>query len=136
MGDNLFTDVFPTDTGAVINDKYTSKIKSPVYTPSDRCPTLLELVDMSKANRLISEIQKSTVQDEEKEFLIEAARRHSVFHYENIADYYVHASHEMQHLMEKSALVIIDFDKAIQYGYTSLSLEVAQQYLNTYRDEK
>jgi len=31
--------------------------------------------------------------------------------------------------MEKSALIIIDFDKAIEYGYTKLTDEIRDQYL-------
>jgi len=38
----------------------------------------------------------------------------------------------MQILMEKSALVIIDFDKAYQYGYTKLSFELANIYLDSH----
>ena len=69
---------------------------------------------------------------EEKMFLIDAARRHNVFNYEKIADYYAHSSPEMQHLMERSGLVIIDFEKAIQYGYVKLCDEIRKQYLEEY----
>jgi hypothetical protein len=31
--------------------------------------------------------------------------------------------------MEKSALIIIDFNKAIEYGYVQLNDEIAEQYL-------
>jgi hypothetical protein len=75
------------------------------------------------------------VSDEEKAFLIEAAKRHNVFNYKLIADYYAHASGEMQHLMEHSALVIIDFADAIQYGYVKLADEIQNQYLNEYDNE-
>jgi hypothetical protein len=34
--------------------------------------------------------------------------------------------------MEKSALVIIDFEKAIQLGYVVLSEEIKSQYLEEY----
>ncbi len=69
---------------------------------------------------------------EEKNFLMDAARRHNVFNYEKIADYYAHATHEMQQLMERSGLVIIDFEKAIQYGFVKLSEEIKTQYLTEY----
>ena len=59
--------------------------------------------------------------DEEKEFLIEAAKRHNRFNYRNIAEYYAQASPEMQQLMERSALVIIDIDDAIANGYATLN---------------
>jgi hypothetical protein len=87
---------------------------------------------MSKTNRLIREIKISNISDQEKVFLIEAAKRHTVFNYENIADYYSHASKEMQNLMERSALVIIDFELAIQLGYVRLSDEIRTQYLEEY----
>ena len=121
----LFDDQKPTND----DDKYTSKIKAPIYTPKNKQPHILELLDTSKARRLIYEIETSTLPDEEKRFLIEAAKRHNVFNYSKIADYYAHASKEMQHLMEHSALVIIDFEKAIEYGYVKLSDDITQQYL-------
>lgn len=111
------------------DDKYTAKIKAPIYEPKNKKPHILELLDNSKTKRLIYEIEMSNVDDSEKRFLIEAARRHYVFNYSKIADYYAHATPEMQHLMERSALVIIDFDKAIEYGYVKLSDEITQQYL-------
>jgi hypothetical protein len=123
------------DDGPKEESKYTSKIKAPVYEPKNRKPHVLELVDKSKANRLINEIRISNVSDEEKAFLIEAARRHNVFNYKLIADYYAHSSEEMQHLMEHSALVIIDFADAIQYGYVKLADEIQNQYLNEYDNE-
>ena len=112
--------------------KYTSKIKAPIYDPKNRQPNVFELVDTYKAQRLITEIKNSNVTDNEKVFLIEAAKRHNVFNYELCADYYAHASAEMQNLMERSALVIIDFEKAIQLGYVQLSDEIRSQYLEEY----
>ena len=50
-----------------------------------------------------------------------AATRHLVFNYARIADYYAHASKDVQKLMEQSALVIIDLDDAIANGYVKLS---------------
>ena len=50
-----------------------------------------------------------------------AAARHYRFNYKKIAEYYVEASEEMQRLMEKSALVLIDYDDAIKNGYVKLS---------------
>ena len=78
------------------------------------------------------EIDNSNLPIEEKNFLMDAARRHNVFNYEKIADYYAHASPEMQNLMERSALVIIDFEKAIQLGYVKLCDEIRNQYLEEY----
>lgn len=112
--------------------KYSTKIELPNYEPSKSKPHILELYDKTKTDRLIREIEASSLPDEEKKFLIQGAQRHIVFNYEKIADYYAHASKEMQHLMERSALVIIDFEKAVQYGYIKLCEEIRTQYLEEY----
>lgn len=130
---NLFGQEFAPDTK---NQKYSSKIEAPIYEPKNQKPHILELCDESKARRLIREIKASMIPDEEKEFLIKEAQRHVVFNYEKIADYYAHSSPEMQYLMEKSGLVIIDFDKAIQYGYVKLCDDIRKQYLEEYGDEE
>lgn len=114
------------------NQKYSTNVQSPIYEPKNKCPHLIELCDKSKTHRLMKEIEVSSVSYEEKMFLMDAARRHSVFNYEKIADYYAHATPEMQRLMERSALVIIDFEKAIEYGYVKLCDEIRKQYLIEY----
>lgn len=116
----------------VTDEKYTSKIKAPIYEPKHQKPHILELYNTSKTHRLIAKINQSNVTDEEKKFLIEAAKRHTIFHYENIADYYAHSTSEMQALMEESALVIIDFEKAIENGFVRLCEAIEKQYLEEY----
>lgn len=105
----------------IIDDKYTKTVKIPQYEITGDCPEIVDLYDELKTNELIEDIEKSSVSDDEKRFLIEAAKRHTVFNYRNIAEYYAHATPEMQRLMEKSALVIIDVDDAIANGYVQLS---------------
>ena len=112
--------------------KYSSKIEAPIYEPKNTKPHLMELVDKSKTHRLMKEIENSNLPYDEKMFLLDAARRHTVFNYEKIADYYAHSSKEMQNFMERSALVIIDFEKAIQLGYVKLCDEIRTQYLEEY----
>lgn len=126
---NLFGAEFAPDNE---NQKYSSKIEAPIYEPKNKKPHIVELVDKSKTKRLILEIENSSLPYEEKMFLVDAARRHNVFNYEKIADYYAHSSKEMQLLMEKSALVIIDFEKAIQLGYVKLCEDIKTQYLTEY----
>ena len=115
-----------------LDDKYTSKIKTPIYEPKNAKPRILELIDPTRTRELIHNIEKSNVTDREKAFLIEAARRHNIFNYSKIADYYSHATKEMQELMEQSALVIIDFNKAIEYGYVKLAEDIGDSYLTDY----
>ena len=111
-----------------LSDKYSNKVDTPIYEPKNRCPHILELVNVEKTKRLIREIEASSITDEEKTFLIEAAHRHSIFDYACIADYYAHATKEMQNLMEKSALVIIDFEKAIENGFVELNEKMKALY--------
>lgn len=115
--------------------QYSLKIEPPTYEPKYQKPHLLELVDKSKTKRLLKEIDQSNLPYDEKTFLMDAARRHNVFNYEKIADYYANSSPEMQRLMERSALVIIDFEQAIELGYVQLSEEIKKTYLNEYNDE-
>jgi len=126
---NLFGNEFKQDES---EKKYSSKIEAPIYEPKNTKPHILELCDKEKTRRLLRDIDNSNLPDHEKIFLIDAARRHNVFNYEKIADYYAHSSKEMQELMERSALVIIDFEKAIQLGYVKLCEEIRTQYLEEY----
>jgi hypothetical protein len=126
---NLFGSMFaPNDE----EKNYTTKIEVPTYEPNKSNTHILELYDKSKTDRLMREIENSDLSREEKTFLMNGAQRHIVFNYEKIADYYAHSSKEMQHLMERSALVIIDFEKAVQYGYVKLCDEIRTQYLEEY----
>lgn len=103
---------------------YTTKINIPQYEIKGEQPEINELIDIEKTNELIKEIDKSNITKEQKEFLIKAAQRHLSFNYSKIAEYYAHQDKEMQELMEKSALVIIDFDDAIKNGYAELKNEI------------
>lgn len=129
MSDQIFRQVNLFGQSEQTDTTYSKNIKAPTYEPSNKKPHLLELVDTAKTKQLIKEIEESRAEPEEKAFLIEAARRHSVFNYEKIADYYAHASVDVQHLMERSALVIIDFEKAIQSGFVRLCEKIKEQYI-------
>ena len=126
------TNLFGKEFSRKKEGKYNSKIESPLYEPKNKKPHIFELCDRSKTHRLIKEIESSGLDYEEKKFLVDAARRHNVFNYEKIADYYANSSLEMQNLMERSALVIIDFQKAIELGYVNLCEEIRNQYLEEY----
>lgn len=106
--------------------KYSRAIRVPQYEPSNVMPNLESVYDLTKYSKLIAKINKSGVSEEEKKFLKFAATRHIVFTYSKIADYYAHASKEMQELMEESALVILDMDDAIANGYVVLSEKMKQ----------
>lgn len=110
------------------SDKYSKKVSTPIYEPSGRPTSIYECFDNQKYLRMIRRIDASNLKEEEKTFLRLAASRHIVFNYEKIADYYACASKEMQDLMERSALVIIDFDKAIELGFVQLNEKMRRLY--------
>lgn len=110
------------DFAEEVKSLYSVETKTPIYEPLGLDITLKDCVDVSKVQQLIKDIDASKCSDEEKTFLKVAAYRHSAFNYKNVAEYYAaHASKEMQRLMEDSALVIIDFNKAIENGYVKLT---------------
>lgn len=115
------------------DEMYSRKIEAPIYTPSDEKPLLNDLYDDTKTKTLIADIQASTeLTQQEKEFLTIAAQRHSVLNFSNIADYYAHSSEAVQQLMEDSALIIIDYDRAIELGFVKLTNEIADLELQEY----
>ena len=124
------------DVAADSGNPYTQKVQIPVYEPTGEKPEVQSLFDDSKAVQLCEQITRSNLSTEEKMFLLAAANRHVVFNFEEIANYYANASVECQELMENSALVIIDFDKAIENGYVALSEKLSSQYSTEYPDEE
>ena len=100
---------------------YTLKVESPVYAPTGVCPEVMELVDTSKAEAIQARIEEAEKDErlpaEVASFLRAAATRHYRFNYEQIAEFYSHAPEDIQALFEGSALVIVDFDQAIEHGW-------------------
>jgi hypothetical protein len=79
---NLFGEEFEKKN----ETQYTSKINIPIYEPKNAKPHILELFDDRKTKRIIREVKNSNLPEEEKQFLIEAAKRHTVFNYQKIAE--------------------------------------------------
>lgn len=114
---------------------YVKAINTPVYEPKGDKPEISVLVDRTKTLQLVNAIRAAKdITDAERDFLLLAASRHTVFDYHQIAEFYCHASPAMQALMEDSALVIIDFDKAIGDGFVHMSKMLGEVYERTYPD--
>lgn len=113
-------------------DVYSKKISIPNYEPKGEKYKTTELTDNTRYKDLIRSIEKSKVSEEEKEFLKIAATRHYEISFNKVAEYYATASKEMQNLMEAQALVIIDFNEAIENGYVRLSEDILDQYKDEY----
>ena len=108
------------------SNKYSIKIKPPIYIPKKKNkPKLSECIDLEKYNQLKKEIENNkNISEEEKTLLLLASTRHICFNYENIAEYYCHCSDDTKSLMEKNALVIVDINKAIEYGFVKCTEEI------------
>lgn len=123
-------DIFDKEEEKLIESAYTKKIDVPLYVPKYQKPSVHELFDHSKTLKLVQRINESNVSEQEKKFLTYAAQRHTVLNFAKIADYYAHSSAEMQELMQQSALVIVDFDKALENAYVVLNNDLSNQYLD------
>ncbi|WP_373896369.1 ParB N-terminal domain-containing protein [Virgibacillus sp. CBA3643] len=121
-------DEFNISVDELLEDEtsYTDKIQTPTYEPTDEKPDIDELFHDDKSKELVERIEKSKAPKKVKDFLKVASYRHIQFDYKNIAEFYAHSDKETQELMEESALVIIDFEKAIQNGFVSLTHELIE----------
>lgn len=102
-------------------DIYSRKIAAPVYEPKGERPAPFDLFDATKTEELEKEIGAASIPEDVATFLRAAAQRHTVFDFRRIAEFYAQADSPIQSLMERSALVIIDFDKAIESGFVRLT---------------
>jgi ParB-like chromosome segregation protein Spo0J len=127
------------DPDSVLDDEpeanpYTRKIEAPIYTPIAPAPNLSELYTTIKTDALKAEIDARDLSPELRAFLLAAADRHTVFNFKKIADFYAASDPEIRSLMQRSALVIIDFDAAIENGFVRLSEQILDQYRSDYGD--
>lgn len=124
---------FDPETGQVTevekdSNSYTHKIPTPVYEPTGERPKLEKLANYEKYEALKERVLQAEVPEDMRAFLLAAAGRFVRFDYQNIAEYYAHADKDTQELFEDLALVIIDFDKAIENGFVQLGQELLELY--------
>lgn len=100
---------------------YTDRIKAPIYEPTGPRPNIADLFDITKTMELVEAIEAAKLPHEVAVFLKAAAARHTVFDFSKIANFYAHSSADVQRLMEQSALIIIDFESAIEYGFVKMT---------------
>jgi hypothetical protein len=129
FGDSELSHIFSQD-----QSRYSRKMVTPVYETTGEKPTVAELTDHTRARELLAEIDAAELPDDVRAFLRSAAARHVVFNYHAIAEFYSHASEDVQRLMENSALVIIDFERAIELGYVKMTTQLNEIYGRSYDD--
>ncbi len=113
---------------------YTQTIATPIYEPQGEQPSIDELTDRAKADELIQEIEGAGLDEDIEKFLVDAAMRHIAFNFGRIANYYAHAPADLQALMERSALVVIDYDQAIADGFVHLVDDIDDAFREDYPD--
>lgn len=137
--DALGFDVADLDSLEATQDedlKYTSKITLPVYEPKGNKPPVSSLIDTTKTDELLEAIDsREDLPADVERFLRAAAMRHTVFHFGQIAEFYCHADQAVQDLMERSALVIIDYEKAIEGGFVKLTESIQSLVSHESTDE-
>jgi ParB/RepB/Spo0J family partition protein len=122
-------------TGPEERPAYTQKVEIPVYTPTGPAAPPEELRDRTRADELRREIEATPdLPPDLRAFLLDAAERHVAFRYDRIANYYAHAVPNVQRLFESSALVIIDYDRAIELGFVRLHTEILDSFAEDYPD--
>jgi ParB-like chromosome segregation protein Spo0J len=124
LGFDLGLAGFPeAELTALLNppDTYSRKVVAPIYEPRDEAPPISQMIDETKTESLKADINAADLPDDVRDFLLRAAERHTVFNFHRIADFYAAAEPDVQRLMEASALVIIDFDAAIENGFVALN---------------
>lgn len=109
--------------------KYTRKVSLPIYEIQGEEPKLKDLFDTSKADELVKEIDKTNLDNDIKEFFKKTATRFYEFDYGKIAEFYCHQDKKTQEIMEKLALVLIDFNKAVENGYVELNQFIENCFL-------
>lgn len=125
---NELNELIGLDQESDEDSPYTNKTIAPLYDPTGTQHKPEHLCDVTRTNRLLADIELADIPDDIKGFLKLAAHRHTAFNYSKIADYYATATKEVQQLFEQSALVIIDFDQAIENGFVRLDKHVEKAF--------
>lgn len=111
------------------DDNYSRKIEAPIYEPTGPKPPVTDLYDTTRRDQLQAEINTTPdLPDDIRTFLLSAAERHTVFRFDRIAEFYAHSPTDTQQLMENSTLVIIDFDRAIELGFVTMTEQLIEQF--------
>lgn len=99
----------------------------PQYEVKGENVSIGECFDCERVDKLLKEIRDSGLDEEEKRLLSIGAYRLATINYRKVAEYYAgKASDEMKGLMERMALVIIDYDNAIANGFTTLTKDLRE----------
>lgn len=114
--------------GKLDKNPYVQNLNIPIYDIKGEKPAESDCIDLKKVDKLIQRINSAEIPDIKKSMLIACAYRFADINFSNMAEYYAHEDREMQELMEMLALVIVDFNKAIEYGLVEMDERMKEIY--------
>ena len=112
--------LFGFDDGIKKIKQYSLDTTKIFYEPRGPKPKISELYDATEAEKLLEEVRK--VEDEElRRFLEYSAIRFVCWRFDRIAEYYAHSDDNVKAIFRRLALVIVDFDEALERGWVKLT---------------
>ena len=107
-----------------LDDEYSQKLGEVIYEPKESKHQISDIFTPEiKYNEEINKLTNEPL----KEMLKARVAYFSTFNFSKIADYYAYqATPEEQRIMEKLALVLLDKDKLIEYGFSKLMTDVTE----------
>lgn len=125
FSENDFHNVIRRTVGSeAASTRYVRKLTSPIYEVKGKKPSLSQVFDTTKTDELKAAIAKANLPKDVTKFLNAAAERHTKFRFDLAAEYYAHADKKTQRLMEDCAMIIIDYDRAVELGYVKLTDDI------------
>ena len=107
---------------------YSQKTDIPIYQIKGEKPSVDQCIDLFEVEKKIEKIENSNVSEDKKKMLKACAYRFAEINFSMMAEFYAHEDEEMQSLMEDNALVIVDFDKAIELNLVKLDKRMKEIY--------
>lgn len=116
--------------------EYSRKIESPVYVPTgETIEGPSALYDESEVKDLEYHIKAADIPEDVRDMLLKSAQRFRKFDFSKVAEYYSQCEDPViRALMERTAMVIVDFKQAIENGFVVLTDEITQEYLREYEE--
>lgn len=117
--------------------EYSRKIESPIYVPTgDPIDDVATLYEETEVLEMQEQIRAADIPDDIRELLMKSAERFRRFNFDRVAEYYSQCEDEtVRALMERTAMVVVDFKQAIEKGFVVLADDVMNEYMKEYEDE-
>lgn len=128
----------PFVTASQRTSEYCRKVESPVYVPTGEViASVAELYDETQVKELQAYIKAAKMPKDVRDMLMKSAERFRRFDFAKVAEYYSQCKdNAIRSLMERLAMVIVDFGGAVENGFVELTDRITEEYLKEYGDEE